>query len=69
MWPKFEEYKHELEKWLNSSHPKYLKETGELEWANFFSGQHHSAVIIISFNKHLISTVDFNFFYNSFCAK
>jgi hypothetical protein len=44
MWPKFEDYKNALEKWLNSNHTNYLKEMGALEWANNFTGNHHSAV-------------------------
>jgi hypothetical protein len=47
MWPKFDEYKSSLENWLNANHPNYISEKGERDWANTFSGKHHSMVIII----------------------
>ena len=59
MWPSFEKYKEALEMWLNSNHPTYLKETGERDWINAFSGKHHSSVIIVSYNNVLI--INFNF--------
>ena len=51
MWPSFEEFKVSLENWLKSNHPDYLKDFGGLEWANTFTGKHHSMVIIANYNK------------------
>jgi len=47
MWPSFDDYKSELEKWLNSNYPNYLKELGERKWTNSFVGNHHTIVTII----------------------
>jgi hypothetical protein len=47
MWPKFDEFKRGMEKWLKTNHPSYLKELGDQKWPNDFSGKHHSSVIII----------------------
>ena len=30
MWSSYSEYKHELEIWLKSNHPKYLDEVGKI---------------------------------------
>jgi hypothetical protein len=68
MWPNFEEYKQELEKWLNLNHPNYLQELGDREWINNFSGKHHSLVIIVYLLlifKYLILIL----FYNRSCEK
>ena len=54
MWPNFKELKESLEKWLNSNHPNYIKELGRLEWANAFSGRHHSMVVNVNYKKCLI---------------
>jgi len=48
MWPSFEEFKCNLEKWLKTNHPSYLKDIGEREWSNAFTGKHHTAVNIIN---------------------
>jgi len=42
-----EEFKSALEKWLQTKHPSYIKDMGDREWSNAFSGRHHTAVIII----------------------
>ena len=52
MWPTFENFKLELENWLNQHHPDYLREVGYREWTNAFSGCHHSMVIIINNRNH-----------------
>lgn len=50
MWPKYEEYKKELEEWLGERHHNYLQEVNYREWNNYFSGRHHSSIIIINYN-------------------
>jgi len=47
MWPKYEEYKVALERWLNVNHPSYLREIENTEWMNNFTGKHHSSVVIV----------------------
>jgi hypothetical protein len=49
MWPSYNEYKHGLETWLRSNHPKYLDEVGETSWTNSFAGNHHTMVIIVNY--------------------
>jgi hypothetical protein len=51
MWPTFEELKASLERWFKSNHPNYLKGLENTEWANAFSGRHHSSVIIVNYKK------------------
>jgi hypothetical protein len=49
MWPTFEEYKKKLEDWLESHHPNYLNDIGNVPWINAFTGNHHSMVIIVHY--------------------
>ena len=49
MWPKYEEFKKELEEWLGECHPIYLQEVNYREWNNYFSVKHCSSVIIINY--------------------
>ena len=49
MWPTPEEFKFELERWLNQHHPNYIQEVGHIEWTNAYSGRHNSLVIIVNY--------------------
>ncbi|CAB4373717.1 unnamed protein product [Rhizophagus irregularis] len=44
LWPSFDDFKSELEKWLNLHHPNYLKEVSERKWTNSFVGNHHTMI-------------------------
>jgi hypothetical protein len=61
MWSSFDNYKSELENWLNSNHLNYLKELGERKWTNSFVGNHHTMVIIINY-VNMILIIHFKFY-------
>jgi hypothetical protein len=63
MWPSsFDDYKSELENWLNLNHPNYLKELGERKWANSLVGNHHTMVIIINYLYKHDLIINLNFY-------
>ena len=51
MWSSYSKYKHGLEIWLKSNHPKYLDEVGEISWTNSFAGNHHTMIIIVNYSN------------------
>ncbi|RGB33845.1 hypothetical protein C1646_761258 [Rhizophagus diaphanus] len=45
MWPTFENFKNSLEGWLEKNHTNYIKELGQRDWINNFSGKHYSMLL------------------------
>ncbi|PKY37056.1 hypothetical protein RhiirB3_461193 [Rhizophagus irregularis] len=44
LWPSFDDYKSELEKWFNLHHPNHLKGVSERKWANSFIRNYYTMI-------------------------
>ncbi|CAB4397471.1 unnamed protein product [Rhizophagus irregularis] len=45
LWPTFLDFKNSLEGWLEKNYPNYIKELGQGEWINNFSGKHYTLLL------------------------
>ncbi|CAB4407605.1 unnamed protein product [Rhizophagus irregularis] len=45
LWPTFLDFKSSLEGWLEKNYPNYIKELGQGEWINNFSGKHYTLLL------------------------